>query len=98
MEGNSILEMIKSHDSKSALKEMEIILKKVLLDKLNKENKIDIDFKEHSEFFQLLDFCIKNFAEYYDILTYLRNLYFFSEKSDSEKLYELAYIYEILSN
>ena len=46
----------------------------------------------------LLDFCIKNLKEYYDILTYLRNLYFFADKSDTEKLYELAYIYEVLTN
>ena len=97
MEGNNILEMIKSNDSKKALKEMEKILKKVLLDKLNKEKNIYTDFKE-DDFVLLLDFCIQNFKEYYDILTYLRNLYFFSEKSDSEKLYELAYIYESISN
>ncbi|MCI8470286.1 MAG: hypothetical protein HFJ35_02145 [Clostridia bacterium] len=96
MEGNSILEMIKSKDSKSALKEMESILKNILLDKLDKEKNINIDFREN-DFILLLDFCIKNFTEYYDILTYLRNLYFFSEKSDSEKLYELANIYEIIS-
>ena len=96
MEDNSILEMIKSKDSKGALKEMESILKKILLDKLNNEKNINIDFKEN-DFILLLDFCIKNFTEYYDILTYVRNLYFFSEKSDSEKLYELANIYEIIS-
>ena len=55
-----------------------------------------IDFREN-DFILLLDICIKNFTQYYDILTYLRNLYFFSEKSDSEKLYELANIYEIIS-
>ena len=92
MEGNSILEMIKSKDSKSALNEMEKILKKVLLDKLN----INTEFQEN-DFNLFLDFCIQNFTEYYDILTYLKNLYFFSEKCDSEKLYELAYIYEIIS-
>lgn len=96
MEGNSILEMIKSKDSKSALKEMESILKKILLDKINKEKNINIDLREN-DFMSLLDFCIKNYTEYYDILTYLRNLYFFSEKSDHEKLYELASIYEIIS-
>ncbi len=96
MKDNSILEMIKSKDSKGALKEMESILKKILLDKLNNEKNINIDFKEN-DFILLLDFCIKNFTEYYDILTYVRNLYFFSEKSDSEKLYELANIYEIIS-
>lgn len=96
MEDNSILEMIKNKDSKSALKEMESILKEVLIDKLNKEKNINIDFRGN-DFILLLDFCIKNFTEFYDILTYLRNLYFFSEKSDSEKLYELANIYEILS-
>ena len=97
MEGNAILEMIKNNNSKSALKEMEKILKKELLDKLKKEKNIYTDFKEE-DFILLLDFCIQNFKEYYDLLTYLRNLYFFSEKSDSEKLYELAYIYEIISN
>mgnify|MGYP001123476598 FL=1 len=45
---------------------------------------------------QILDCSIKNFPENYDILTYLRNIYFFEEKTDSEKLYELAYIYENL--
>ncbi len=96
MEGNPILKMIKSNDCKSALKEMENILKKILLDKLAKEKNINIHFREN-DFILILDFCIKNFTEYYDILTYLRNLYFFSEKSDSEKLYELANIYEIIS-
>lgn len=96
MEGNSILEMIKSKDQKSALKEMESIFKKILLDKINKEKNINIDLREN-DFMSLLDFCIKNYTEYYDILTYLRNLYFFSEKSDYEKLYELASIYEIIS-
>lgn len=96
MEGNSILEMIKSKDSKNALNEMERILKNILIDKLGKEKNINIDSKDN-DFMTLLDFCIKNFTEYYDILTYLRNLYFFSEKSDYEKLYELANIYEIIS-
>lgn len=96
MEGNSILEMVKNKDSKSALKEMENMLKRILLDKLNKEKNININFREN-DFISILDFCIKSFSEYYDILTYLRNLYFFSEKSDSEKLYELANIYEIIS-
>lgn len=94
MKDNSILEKIKNKDSKSALDEMENILKNILLEKLEKE-KINIDFKEN-DFMLLLDFCIKNFTEYYDILTYLRNLYFFSEESDSEKLYELANIYDVL--
>lgn len=92
MKDNSILEKIKNKDSKSALNEMENILKNILLEKLEKVN---IDFKEN-DFIVLLDFCIKNFTEYYDILTYLRNLYFFSEKSDAEKLYELANIYDVL--
>ncbi len=96
MKSNSILEMIKSKDSKSALKEMESILKRILLDKINKEKNINIDLRDN-DFMSLLDFCIKNYIEYYDILTYLRNLYFFSEKSDQEKLYELASIYEIIS-
>lgn len=96
MKSNSILEMIKSKDSKSALKEMESILKRIVLDKINKEKNINIDLREN-DFMSLLDFCIKNYTEYYDILTYLRNLYFFSEKSDQEKLYELASIYEIIS-
>lgn len=96
MKSNSILEMIKSKDSKSALKEMESILKRILLDKINKEKNINIDLRDN-DFMSLLDFCIKNYTEYYDILTYLRNLYFFSEKSDQEKLYELASIYEIIS-
>ena len=96
MKSNSILEMIKSKDSKSALKEMESILKRILLDKINKEKNINIDLRDN-DFMSLLDFCIKNYIEYYDILTYLMNLYFFSEKSDQEKLYELASIYEIIS-
>lgn len=62
MEGNSILKMIKSNDSKSALKEMENILKKILLDKLDKEKNINIDYREN-DFIVLLDFCIKNFTE-----------------------------------
>lgn len=55
---------------------MESIFKKILLDKINKEKNINIDLREN-DFMSLLDFCIKNYTEYYDILTYLRNLYFF---------------------
>lgn len=91
MEDKKILEMIKSQDSKKALKEMEEILKNILLDKLDN----DIDDSKNN-FMQILDCSIKKFPENYDILTYLRNLYFFEEKTDSEKLYELAYIYENL--
>lgn len=91
MEDKKILEMIKSQYSKKALKEMEEILKNILLDKL--DNNVD-DSK--SNFMQILDCSIKKFPENYHILTYLRNLYFFEEKTDSEKLYELAYIYENL--
>jgi hypothetical protein len=89
MEDKNILEMIKSQDSKKALKEMEEKFKEILL------NKLDSDLETNS-FMQILDCSIKNFPENYDILTYLRNIYFFEEKTDSEKLYELAYIYENL--
>lgn len=91
MKDNDILEMIKNQDSKKALKEMEGLFKQILLNKINME-----DCNEKT-FMQLLDYCIKTFPEDYDILTYLKNIYFFSEKKDSEKLYELAYIYENLN-
>lgn len=97
MEDSSILEMIRNKDSKSAMKEMETIFRNMLIEKLTKHNSIDTKFEE-KDFMMLLDFCIINLKQYYDILTYLRNLYFFSDKSDSEKLYELAYIYEVLAN
>lgn len=97
MEGNTILEMIKNKDSKSALKEMEHLYKKVLIDKLNEIEKVYTDLDE-LDFIVFLDFCIQNLREYYDILTHLRNLYFFAEKSDYEKLYEMAHIYEVISN
>lgn len=90
MKDNDILEMIKNQDSKKALKEMECLFKQILLNKINME-----DCNEKT-FMQLLDYCIKTFPEDYDILTYLKNIYFFSEKTDSEKLYELAYIYQNL--
>lgn len=93
MKDNNILETIKNKDSKKALKEMEEIFKEILLDKLNQ---IKIHESDKS-FMYLVDDCIKAFPEDYDILTYLKNTYFFSEKTDSEKLYELAYIYENLN-
>lgn len=93
MKDNDILEMIKSHDSQNALNEMEEIFKNILIDKLNKNYEIDVNGKT---FMQVLECCIKKFPEDYDILTYLRNIYFFDDKADEEKLYELAYIYENL--
>lgn len=93
MKDNNILETIKNKDSQKALKEMEEIFKEILLIKLNQ-----IQLPENNKSFMLLlDDCIRNFPEYYDILTYLKNTYFFSEKTDTEKLYELAYIYENLN-
>lgn len=93
MKDNNILETIKNKDSKKALKEMEEIFKEILLDKLN-QTKIQ---ESDKSFMYLVDDCIKEFPEDYDILTYLKNTYFFSEKTDSEKLFELAYIYENLN-
>lgn len=93
MKDNDILEMIKNHDSQNALKEMEELFKSILIDKLNKNSEIDASEKT---FMQVLECCIKKFPEDYEILTYLRNIYFFDDKADEEKLYELAYIYENL--
>lgn len=91
MKDNNILETIKNKDSQKALREMEKIFKEILLVKLNQT-------EEHNKSFMcLVDDCIKTFPEDYDILTYLKNIYFFSEKTDTEKLYELAYIYENLN-
>ena len=93
MEDNEIIKMIKSHDSQNALKEMEKLFKQVLKEKL-KEKKI-VEDNNHN-FMKTLEDSIKYLPEYYEILTYLRNIYFFAEKTDTEKLYELAYIYENL--
>lgn len=91
MKDNNILETIKNKDSQKALREMEKIFKEILLVKLNQKEEYN------KSFMYLVDDCIKTFPEDYDILTYLKNIYFFSEKTDTEKLYELAYIYENLN-
>ncbi len=91
MKDNNILETIKNKDSQKALREMEKIFKEILLVKLNQKEEYN------KSFMYLVDDCIKTFPEDYDILTYLKNTYFFSEKTDTEKLYELAYIYENLN-
>ncbi len=95
MKDNDILEMIKNQDSQNALKEMEELFKRALLNKLEQSR---LENYNKNNFMKLLDSCIKNFPEDYDILTYLKNIFFFSEKTDSEKLYELAYIYENLNS
>lgn len=89
---NNIVELIKNKDLNGALKKMESIIKEILLDKLKKEN---INFKEDS-IIEVLDVCIDNFPDEYDLLTYLRNILFFSDITDSERLSELANIYEII--
>lgn len=91
MKDNNILETIKNKDSQKALKEMEEIFKEILSVKLNQTE------ASNKSFMCLVDDCIRTFPEDYDILTYLKNTYFFSEKTDTEKLYELAYIYENLN-
>lgn len=93
MEGNKILEMIKNHDSKKALKEMEKLFTQILVEKMKEEEKIEANKKD---FMKILEDSITYFPEDYEILTYLRNIYFFADKTDSERLYELAYIYENL--
>ncbi len=94
MEDNNILELIKNQDSKAALNEMENKFTQILLNKLKKSN---VEVNNNNSFMHVVDDCIKAFPEDYDILTYLKNTLFFSEKTDSEKLYELAYIYENLN-
>lgn len=91
MKDNNILETIKNKNSQKALKEMEEIFKEILSVKLNQTE------ASNKSFMGLVDDCIRTFPEDYDILTYLKNTYFFSEKTDTEKLYELAYIYENLN-
>ena len=92
MKDNSIIENIKYKDINEALKEMQDIFQKILQTKLNE---YDIEFYKE-DFMSLLDLAIKHLRQYYDILTYLKNIYFFSEITDSEKLYELINIYEVL--
>ena len=90
MKDNHINYLIKKHDYKNALKEMEDILKNVLLKKINNANVDDYSLM------QIIEYYIINYSEYYDIMTYLRNLYYYANKSELQKLYELAYIYEAL--
>lgn len=93
MRENEIIKMIKNHDSKNALKEMEKQFSQILSEKLSKRQ---ITNSKENNFMKLLEDSIRYFPEDYEILTYLRNTYFFAEKTDEEKLYELAYIYENL--
>lgn len=88
-EDNSILlNMIKNKSYKDSLKLMEKYLEEELNIKLNiKPNENNYSFMD------FLDYCIRKVPSYYDILTYIRNLYFFSEKTDEEKLNEIINIY-----
>ncbi len=92
MQDNNVVDLIKNKDLKGALNKMELILKEVLVEKL--EN-ININSNEEN-IIEVLDVCINEFPEEYDLLTYLRNILFFSDMTNSEKLSELANIYEIL--
>lgn len=92
MQDNNVVDLIKNKDLKGALNKMEIILKEVLVEKLEK---ININSNEEN-IIEVLDVCINEFPEEYDLLTYLRNILFFSDMTNSEKLSELANIYEIL--
>lgn len=91
-EDNNIVELIKNKDLKSALEKMESIFKEILLEKLKNKN---INSEEEN-IIELLECCIDNIPDEYDLLTYLRNILFFSDMTDSERLSELANIYEIL--
>lgn len=90
-----IYELIKNKDLKKALDEMEQQLKKVLINKLNKSE--EKSFNSTTNIMDVIEYCIKTKPEYYDILTYLRNILFFEDKTDLEKIYELAYIYDNLN-
>lgn len=92
MQDNNVVDLIKSGDLNGALDKMEIILKELLVEKL--EN-ININSDEDN-IIELLDVCINEFPDEYDLLTYLQNILFFSDMTNSEKLSELANIYEIL--
>lgn len=95
MNDKKIYELVKNKDSKKALDEIEQRLKKVLINKLNKSE--EKDFHNITNIMDLIDCCIKKFPENYDILTYLKNILFFEDKTDLEKIYELAYIYDNLN-
>lgn len=91
MKDNTILNKIKNKDLEGALMDMENLCKNFLIKKLGYEF-----INENIDFIELINVSIKKFPQYYEILTYLRNIYFFSDKTDYEKLYELANIYENL--
>ena len=96
MKDNDLGEMIKNNNSESALKEMEELLKNSISRRMEKNN-ISILTEKQENFNNFLEECIKQCPNDYEMLTFIRNTIFFSEKSDSEKIYDLLSIYDILN-
>ena len=88
MNENNIIESVKEKKYDEALNIFEDYICKLLLDKLQYNVNID-----NYTFMEFIDYCIKELPDYFDILTYIRNLYFFSNKSSIEKINELTNIY-----
>ena len=89
---NKVLDMIKNQDYTNALIYMENKIRDILVEKLNNLN-IKIDKTNYEN---VLEVVLKNIDEYYDIIIYLKNLYFLDELTEIEKVYELVNIYESL--
>ena len=89
---NKVLDMIKNQDYTNALIYMENKIRDILIEKLNDLN-IKIDKTDYEN---VLDIVLKNIDEYYDIIIYLKNLFFLDELTEIEKVYELVNIYELL--
>ena len=95
MSNDNIIDNIKNEDYKSALNKMETVIKNNLIEKLKDRNDLKENCNEY-DFTNFLNYCINKMPDYYDILTHIRNIYFFSEKTEIEKLNELANIYKNL--
>ena len=93
MNENKIIELVKEEKYDEALNIFEDYICKLLLDKL--QHKVNID---NYTFMEFVNYCIKELPDYFDILTYIRNLYFFSNKSSIEKINELTNICINLKN
>ncbi len=90
-DNNNLIDLIKEKKYNIALNEMEYKIKEELGKIVGKEE----NFKDYS-FIKVIEASIIELPGYYDLLTHIRNLYFFSDKSDEEKLNELTNIYSNL--
>lgn len=95
MDKDKVLELIQNKDYDNALIYIENLIQEILQEKLN--TVIGTEIIEDDLYF-LVEKCIENIPEYYDILLRLKNIKFYYDGTVLEELYELVNIYEILKD